>query len=44
MKKAGELAASCIEASQNNLFMFNPKISYVPDQWIKADPFWKPAQ
>jgi hypothetical protein len=44
MKKAGELAASCIETSQNNLFMFNPKISYVPEQWIKADPFWKPAQ
>jgi len=45
MKKAGELASSCLEESQNNLFMFNPKISYVPDQWIKADPsFWKPTQ
>ena len=45
MKKAGELAASCIEESQNNLFLFNPKMSYVPDQWIKADPaFWKSAQ
>ena len=45
MKKAGELAAACIDTSQNNLFMFNPKMSYVPDQWIKADPsFWKPAQ
>jgi len=45
MKKAGELAASCVEESQNNLFMFNPKMSYVSDQWIKADPsFWKPAQ
>lgn len=45
MKKAGELAAACVETSQNNLFMFNPKMSYVPDQWIKADPsFWKPTQ
>jgi hypothetical protein len=45
MKKAGELAASCLESTQNNLFMFNPKISYVSDQWIKADPsFWKPSQ
>jgi hypothetical protein len=45
MKKAGELAAACIETSQNNLFMFNPKISYVSDQWIKSDPsFWKPTQ
>ncbi len=45
MKKAGELAASCLEESQNNLFMFNPKMSYVSAEWIKADPsFWKPAQ
>ena len=23
--------------------MFNPKMSYVPDDWVKADPeFWKP--
>ncbi len=44
MKKAGDLAASCLEESQNNLFVFNPKMSYVSDQWIKADPaFWKPA-
>ena len=43
MKKAEELAADCLESSQNNLFMFNPKISYVSDDWIKADPaFWKP--
>lgn len=45
MKKADSLAAACIEESQNNLFVFNPKMSYVPDGWIKADPsFWKPAQ
>ena len=43
MKKAEELAADCLESSQNNLFMFNPKISYVSDDWIKTDPaFWKP--
>ena len=43
MKKAEELAADCLESSQNNLFMFNPKISYVSDDWIKVDPaFWKP--
>jgi hypothetical protein len=23
--------------------MFSPKMSYVPDAWVKADPtFWKP--
>jgi hypothetical protein len=43
MKKLGELSASCLEASQTNLFMFSPKMSYVPDAWVKADPtFWKP--
>jgi len=25
------------------LFAFNPHMSYVADEWIKADPdFWKP--
>jgi hypothetical protein len=42
MKKLGELAAACIESSETNLFMINPKISYVSDQWIKSDPsFWQ---
>jgi hypothetical protein len=43
MKKLGELSAASIESSEANLFMFNPKMSYPPDAWIKADPdFWKP--
>ncbi|HEX6881406.1 MAG TPA: hypothetical protein VF135_13635 [Terriglobales bacterium] len=41
MKKLGEQAAACIESSQNNLFMFNPKLSYVSDEWKKADSFWQ---
>lgn len=45
MKKISDLAAACIESTQSNLFMFNPKLSYSSDEWIKADPsFWKPAQ
>lgn len=40
MKKLEDLEASCVESSQTNLFMFNPKMSYPPDSWIKADPFW----
>ena len=41
MKKLAELTASCVEDSQTNLFAFNPKISYISDAWIKADPgFW----
>jgi hypothetical protein len=43
MKKLSELSASCIASSQSNLFHFNPKMSYPPEEWIKADPdFWKP--
>ena len=44
MKKLSELTAACIESSQTNLFQFNPKMSYPPDEWVKADPgFWKAA-
>ena len=42
MKKMAELEASCISSSQSNLFQFNPKISYPPDEWVKSDSFWKP--
>jgi hypothetical protein len=44
MKKIAELTAICVEDVQVNLFSFNPKMSYVADAWVKADPgFWKPA-
>ena len=43
MKQFRELAAAAIESSRSELFSINPKMSYVPDAWIKADPgFWKP--
>jgi hypothetical protein len=43
MKKLGELLSGAIESSQENLFAFNPKMSYPADEWIKADPeFWAP--
>lgn len=42
-KKFSELLAGTIEFSQHNLFAFSPSMSYVADEWIKADPeFWKP--
>ena len=42
-KKFSELLAGAIEFSQHNLFAFSPSMSYVSDEWIKADPdFWKP--
>jgi len=43
MKKLSELSASTIESTQANLFQFNPRMSYVADEWVKADPdFWTP--
>ena len=43
MKKFSELEAATIEFSQHNWFVISPKMSYVSDEWIKADPdFWKP--
>lgn len=43
MRKLAELSSAAIESSQTNLFMFNPKMSYVDDDWVKADPeFWRP--
>ena len=41
-KRLAELSAACIESVQTNLFAFNPKESYPPEEWIKADGFWKP--
>jgi hypothetical protein len=44
MKKLSELESSSVEFQQTNLFQFNPKMSYPPDAWVKADPdFWKPV-
>ncbi len=43
MKKLDELYAASVESSQQQLFAFNPHMSYVKDEWTKADPeFWKP--
>jgi hypothetical protein len=43
VKQFHELFASAVGYSRSELFSINPKMSYVPDEWIKADPdFWKP--
>ncbi len=43
MKKLDELVGASIESSQHQLFAFNPHMSYVSDEWIKAAPdYWKP--
>jgi len=42
MKKLADLSAATVDSSETNLFMFNPRMSYAPEDWIKADPeFWK---
>jgi hypothetical protein len=36
-----ELLGAAFESSQSNLFAFDPSMSYVSDDWVKADPtFW----
>jgi len=43
MKKLHELEASAIVSTTSQLFQFNPRESYPPEAWVKADPdFWKP--
>jgi hypothetical protein len=43
MKKIAELTEKTVDSSETNLFMFNPRMSYASEDWIKADPgFWKP--
>lgn len=45
MKNMRNLEASCIASDQSNLFVIDPKMSYPPDDFIKAEPdFWKPKQ
>ncbi len=43
MKKLNDLYGVSVESLQHQLIAFNPKMSYVQDGWIKADPgFSKP--
>lgn len=42
MKKLDALVGASVESSHHQLFSFDPHMSYAPDEWIKADPFWKP--
>lgn len=42
-KKIRELRAASVESERIELYSLNPAQSYVPDEWIKADPdFWRP--
>jgi hypothetical protein len=37
-KRVGDLAAACIESSQRNVFVVNPKESYVDPAWAASAP------
>lgn len=42
-KKRADLISSSVESVARQLFIFSPKMSYPPEEWVKADPdFWKP--
>ena len=43
MQRLSELTAAAVDDAQTNLFAFNPRESYPPPAWVKADPaFWNP--
>ena len=42
LKQLDTLVQASIESSEHNLYQFNPRQSYVSDEWIKEDSFWKP--
>lgn len=43
-KEIRELRAASVESEDDELFSINPKQSYPPDEWVKADAFWKPVR
>jgi hypothetical protein len=43
MKKFRELYGAAVDTSRQELFAFNPHMSYVGEDLINADSFWKPA-
>jgi hypothetical protein len=42
LRRLEELAAASVESSDHELFVYNPKMSYPTDEYIKADDFWAP--
>jgi len=43
LRRLGELESAAVESSGHELFIYNAKMSYPPDEYIKADPdFWQP--
>jgi hypothetical protein len=43
LRRLGELERAAVESSDHELFVINPRMSYPPDDYVKADPdFWAP--
>ncbi len=42
-KRVMKLYSEAVESTNQELFAINPRQSYPPEEWVKADPdFWKP--
>ena len=45
LRRLGELEAASVDSSEHQLFVFNPNMSYVSDEYLKADAdFWAPKE
>jgi hypothetical protein len=45
LRRLGELEAASVDSSEHQLFVFNPRMSYVTDEYLKADAeFWAPKE
>jgi hypothetical protein len=43
LTKLGELEAASVESSEQQLFVYNPRLSHPSEEFLKADPdFWSP--
>jgi hypothetical protein len=43
LTKLGELEAASVESSEQQLFVYNPRLSHPSEEFLKADPdFWNP--
>jgi len=43
MRKLDELVRNSVDSADSELFEINPRQSYPPEDWVKADPgFWNP--
>jgi hypothetical protein len=45
LRRLGELEAASVDSFEHQLFVFNPNMSYVSDEYLNADAdFWAPKE